>query len=376
MSVSINGTNGVTFNDGSLQKTSAQTGFRNRIINGDMRIDQRNAGAVHTPIANTYSVDRWNFQLSQASKVTAQRQPVTNPQQADNNTFCLVATVSSAYTVTASDYFLIGHFIEGFNCADLGWGTSGAKAVTLSFWTYSTIAGTFGGVFANSATSRSYPFTYQISSVNTWEKKTITLAGDTSGTWLTDNGIGIRLYFGLGVGSTYSAPAGSWTTGFLGATGATSIMGTAGAGFVITGVQLEAGSTATDFERRPIGTELALCQRYYDKSYSMNVAPGTNTLNGMVQGIMETYAGAWYQGGGSIRFTTEMRRAPDFNYRDHQGTLNRFTSFWTGSYGFNINPTVTLFVGTKAVSILETAGPSGGWSGSPLMCHYTADAEL
>ena len=163
MPTTIHGTNGITFNDGSTQNTRPAVGFRNRIINGDMRIDQRNAGAVHTPIANTYSVDRWNFQLSQASKVTAQRQPVTNPQQADNNTFCLVATVSSAYTVTASDYFIIGHFIEGFNCADLGWGTSGAKAVTLSFWTYSTIAGTFGGVFANSATSRSYPFTYQIS---------------------------------------------------------------------------------------------------------------------------------------------------------------------------------------------------------------------
>jgi hypothetical protein len=289
----------------------------------------------------------------------------------------LVATVSSAYTVTASDYFLIGHFVEGFNCADLGWGTSGAKAVTLSFWTYSTIAGTFGGVFANSATSRSYPFTYQISSVNTWEKKTITLAGDTSGTWLTDNGIGIRLYFGLGVGSTYSAPAGSWTTGFLGATGATSIMGTAGAGFVITGVQLEAGSTATEFERRPIGTELALCQRYYDKSYSTNVAPGAATANGMLNAISEDWAGTWYSGGGSIRFTTEMRRAPDFSYYDSAGTINRFSSLWTGAVGSGVNPSVTLYVSTKAVTISEgSGGPSGGRAGSPLVCHYTADAEL
>ena len=264
MSLSIHGTNGVTFNDGSVQATSALTGFRNRIINGDMRIDQRNAGAVHTPIANTYSIDRWNFQLAQASKLTAQRKTVTNPQQADNNTYLLNITSTSAYSVTSSDYFLLGQFIEGFNSADLGWGTSGAKSITISFWVYSSLTGTFGGSVQNSAIARSYPFSYTISSASTWEKKTITIAGDTSGTWVTDNGLGIRLYFGLGAGSTVSGTAGSWASAnYLSATGAVSVVGTNGATFDITGVQLEAGSTATDFERRPYGTELALCQRYY-----------------------------------------------------------------------------------------------------------------
>jgi hypothetical protein len=155
--------------------------------------------------------------------------------------------------------------------------------------------------------------------------------------------------------------------------------GTAGAddAVKITGVQLEAGSTATDFERRPIGTELALCQRYYDKSYSLNVAPGTATANGMLNAISEDWVGAWFSGGGSIRFTTEMRISPNFSYYDSAGTVNRFSSFWTGSVGFGINPSVTLYTSTKTVGILEGAGgPAGGRSGSPLVCHYTADAEL
>jgi len=315
MSLSIHGTNGVTFNDGSVQATSALTGFRNRIINGDMRIDQRNAGAVHTPIANTYSIDRWNFQLAQASKLTAQRKTVTNPQQADNNTYLLNITSTSAYSVTSSDYFLLGQFIEGFNSADLGWGTSGAKSITISFWVYSSLTGTFGGSVQNSAIARSYPFSYTISSASTWEKKTITIAGDTSGTWVTDNGLGIRLYFGLGAGSTVSGTAGSWASAnYLSATGAVSVVGTNGATFDITGVQLEAGSTATDFERRPYGTELALCQRYYQNrigdSYSCGAA-------GQAYSTSQAYA--------PTSFKQEMRSAPIINLATIGSTTNRIS---------------------------------------------------
>ena len=248
---------------GTAAITSGLTGFRNRIINGDMRIDQRNAGASVTPTNGSYTLDRWNFSLTQASKLTAQQVTISSPESAGNNNKSLKITSSSAYSIVSSDYFLLGQFIEGLNSSDLGWGTSGAKSVTLSFWVKSSLTGTFGGVFANSATARAYPFTYTISSANTWEQKTITASGDTSGTWLTDSGIGIRIYFGLGVGSDFNGTAGAWGGGKLGATGATSVVGTNGATWEITGVQLEAGSTATDFERRPIGTELALCQRYF-----------------------------------------------------------------------------------------------------------------
>ena len=238
-------------------------GTRNHIINGDMRIDQRNAGASGT--ASAYTVDRWQYYATQSSKGTWQQNAgsVTPPAGFTNY---LGFTSSSAYTVTASDVFQIAQYIEGFNVADLGWGTASARTVTLSFLVRSSLTGTFGGALVNSATNRSYPFSYSISSANTWEQKSITIAGDTTGTWLTNNGNGVQVNFALGVGSTYSGTSGSWAgTLYLSATGATSVVGTNGATFYITGVQLEPGSTATPFERRSFGQELSLCQRYFIK---------------------------------------------------------------------------------------------------------------
>jgi hypothetical protein len=245
---------------------SGFTGFRNRIINGDMRIDQRNAGASVTNALSGYTLDRWSANASQTSKFTIQQNAasVTPPTGFTNY---LGVTSSSSYTVAAGEEFDIRQLIEGYNAADLAWGTASAATVTLSFWIRSSLTGTFGGSVANGAFNRSYPFTYTISSSDIWEKKTITIAGDTSGTWLTTNGIGIYVFFGLGVGTTLSGTAGAWAgTGYISATGATSVVGTNGATFYITGVQFEAGSTATDFERRPIGTELAMCQRYFFKT--------------------------------------------------------------------------------------------------------------
>jgi hypothetical protein len=238
-------------------------GFRNRIINGDMRIDQRNAGASVTPANAGYTLDRWFFSLSQASKLTAQQDAGAVTLPAGFNDY-LGVTSSSAYTVGATELFLLRQAIEGFNTADLGWGTANAKTVTLSFWVRSSLTGTFGGSIFNSAADRFYPFSYTISSVNTWEQKSITIAGDTTGTWLVTNGIGVNVSFSLGTGSTRSGTAGSWGgTTFWSSTGATSVVGTNGATFYITGVQFEVGSVATPFERRPYGMELALCQRYY-----------------------------------------------------------------------------------------------------------------
>jgi len=264
MAVTIDGTNGVTFNDTSLQgAASSPYVLKNRIINGAMVIDQRNAGASVTPTNASYTLDRWFFSLSQASKLTCQQNAgsVTPPV---GFTKYLGITSSSAYSVGASELFVLRQSIEGFNVADLGWGTANAKTVTLSFQVYSSLTGTFGGTVRNSAGNRFYPYSYTVSTANTWTSISVTIAGDTSGTWATDNTSGIELMFSLGSGSTVSGTAGAWgSTAYYSATGATSVVGTNGATFYITGVQLEIGTTATPFERRLYNQELANCQRYF-----------------------------------------------------------------------------------------------------------------
>jgi hypothetical protein len=243
-------------------------GMVNRIINPGMVIDQRNAGAnvtITNTAANTYTLDRWSGYGSQASKYSIQQNAgsVTPPAGFTNY---LGVTSLSAYSIGSGDIFQLRQIIEGFNIADFAWGTASASAVTLSFKVYSSLTGTFGGSLQNSAETRCYPFTYTISAANTWTTINITIPGDTTGTWLTNNGAGIKLNLGLGVGSTYSGTAGAWAAGaYYSATGATSVVGTNGATFYITGVDLRKGTfTSTPaWDYRPYGTELALCQRYY-----------------------------------------------------------------------------------------------------------------
>jgi len=240
------------------------TGFKNRIINGAMVIDQRNAGASVTlpSTGGQYTLDRWTCASNNASKYSVQQNAgsVTPPVGFTNY---LGVTSLAATTVAAGDYYFLQQPIEGYNIADLAFGTVNAKTVTLSFWVRSSLTGTFGGALQAQGSTRNYPFGYSIPVANTWTQISITVAGDTSGTWFTTNGVGLNVFFGLGIGTTYSGTTGSWsTTNYISVTGATSVVGTSGATFYITGVQLEKGSTATSFDYRPYGTELQLCQRY------------------------------------------------------------------------------------------------------------------
>ena len=240
-------------------------GFKNRIINGAMVIDQRNAGAAWGTSINGYTVDRWALFTSVTGKINGgQNYNSITPPVGFKNYIGIQS--QSAYSLAAGDYFNFDHRIEGFNVADLEWGTASAATVTLSFWVRSSLTGAFGASLRNDAGNRSYPFLYTINAANTWEQKTVTIAGDTSGTWLTTNGLGILLTLTAGGGSTYTSSSGnSWqSANYFTVTGATSVVGTNGATFYITGVQLEKGSTATSFDYKPYGTELALCQRYFE----------------------------------------------------------------------------------------------------------------
>jgi hypothetical protein len=240
------------------------SGTRNRIINGDMRIDQRNAGASVT-VNNTsppfYGVDRFEALADPGNGVYTVQRSSTAPTGFNNS---LLATITTSST--SNGQYNIAQKIEGFNTAGLNFGTANASSVTLSFWVRSSLTGTFAGGLSNSAGDRSYVFTYSISAANKWEQKSVTNPGDTTGTWLSDNGIGIRVIFNLGSGTGQQAAAGSWTGSYAYATsGAVRLISTLNATFYITGVQLEAGTVATPFERRNFGQELQLCLRYYER---------------------------------------------------------------------------------------------------------------
>jgi hypothetical protein len=293
--------------------------MKNRIINGAMVISQSAAGAsVTQTTANLFPVDRFLVNGSVTSKFTAQQNAgsVTPPAGFINYVGC---TSSSAYSVGVAEAFSLQQRIEGLNIADLGWGTANAKTVTLSFWVRSSLTGTFGGSLRNSAQNRSYPFTYTINSANTWEFETITIAGDTSGTWLTTNGIGINVNLSLGAGSTLSGTAGSWAgSNFASATGATSVVGTNGATLYITGVQFEVGTQATSFEYRMYGTELMLCQRYY-QSFTVTSDWGNGSSYAMATGT----------------YLTEMRASPTATYTPSAGSILS-TSFNSKTYQFQL----------------------------------------
>jgi hypothetical protein len=294
MTMVISGSDGVTFPDSTNQFSGGAFSFKNRIINGDMRIDQRNAGAAVTTNA-AFPIDRF-IVINTTDGAFSAQQDSSVPAGFVNSV--KITTTTADGTLTTTQNLNIAQPIEGTNVSDLAWGTANAKTVTLSFWVRSSLTGTFGGSLRNSAVNRSYPFTYSISVADTWEQKSVTIAGDTSGTWLTTTGVGIYVAFALGAGPDRSGTAGAWAASDLrSATGATSVIGTLNATWYITGVQLEVGSVATPFERRPYGTELALCQRYLPEP----IVNGT-TIMGTALSNTSSYA--------RLTFTIPVRTPP------------------------------------------------------------------
>lgn len=296
MPVVINGDTGIT-QAGEFDSDSTM-GFKNRIINGEMDIDQRNAGASVNVTGNVYTLDRWNGGGVNDGVLAFQR-VADAPTGFVNSLRVTVSTADSS--LGATQYARVGQIIEGFNVSDFAGGTASAATVTFSFWVKSSLTGTFGGYLSSGDESRLYIFQYTINSASTWEKKTVTVTLPSSGTWATNSDAGFRAFFSLGAGSTYTNTANTWLTSYAQqASGNVNVINTLSATWQVTGVQLEKGSTATSFDFRSYGTELALCQRYYE----VIAIPAEALVAGYSSG---NGGGFKYQG---IKFSVEKRVAP------------------------------------------------------------------
>ena len=366
VAVTTGGTVAAAFNSNGLF-------FRNRIINGDMRIDQRNAGASVAVAAGASAFPTDRFELANNTDGAASGQQDSSVPSGFANSIKVTTTTADA-TLTTNQNLQFYQRIEGTNIADLGWGAAGALTVTLSFWVRSSLTGTFGASIRNGAFDRSYPFSYTISSANTWEYKTVTIPGDTTGTWLTTTGIGMLVTFGLGAGPDRSGTAGAWAaSNLIAPTGATSLIGTLNATWYVTGVQLETGSVATPFERRPYGTELMLCQRYYEKSYNIATVPGTATTSDYYQMTPLNPSVTNYYSAVAVIFSVSKRAAPTMSYWDLAGNASRITNFDAGNLNRTNNTnTVTSFSGYEKMATMVNVQTNGTLSGF----HWVAASEL
>lgn len=346
--------------------------FKNRIINGNMVIDQRNAGAAVTinSAGPTYTVDRWKTYNNTDAVYTVQ-QDSSAPAGFTNSVKLTVTTADSSLSAAQNAWYT--QAIEGYNIADLNFGSSNAKTVTMSFWVKSSLTGTFNASILNSATDRVYLSTYTINAANTWEQKTITIPGDQSGTWLTTNGVGMYVFFNLASGSNYVGTINTWNTSYVQATSGTSqVLSTLNATWAITGVQLEVGTQATTFTTAggSYGAELALCQRYYEKSYSIDTVPGTNTSVGQYLERATAQAGGF--SGSNILYVVQKRAAPTATFYRADGTV--------GSWNYNRSGTS----GTASVALADAGTYQGrlnmdtgsAWAATEIFGHYTLSAEL
>jgi hypothetical protein len=322
---------------------------RNKLINGDMRIDQRYAGAntVIPAYTATYVMDRWfgnaqpnasKFSMQQVNSANTSASNYESSSAPSGYANSMKVNSTTAMSVSTGEIYYVAQRIEGFNSYRLGWGAAGAKATTLSFWVKSSLTGTFGGSVVNSANDYCFPFSYTIVAANTWEQKFVSIPGPTSGSWKTDFNIGIQINFALATGSSYTATAGSWTgtANIFGATGQTNVLASQGNTWYLTGVQFEVGSTATNFEFRHQGTELAMCQRYYFKLM-------TSGNDGAIGSGYNDTTSTTYD---FVKFPVTMRANP---------TLSASGLKITGVYSpsLTINSTI---VGTDSATLISTTG--------------------
>lgn len=367
------GANTITFNGSTnvIGASSAST-MKNRIINGDMRIDQRNAGALYTTSGSgDYTLDRWSAKNLNSSGVFQTQQNLNSVTPPAGFNYYLGVKPSSSASTTSADCWYMQQLVEGYNVNDLAWGTSSAKPITISFWVYSSVTGTYGGFLANNAANRCYVYSYTINQSNTWQFITVTIPGDTTGTWAQTNGNGLFVTFCFGAGSNYTTTPGSWGgTLYRAPTGQASIMGSTSNVFYFTGVQVEVGSTATTFDFRHYQQELALCQRYFETSAS-GIAPVAGDSNFAFLGTNITGSSALMRF--SVRYVVTKRAA---------GSTITFYNPRSGGASGQITTSALDYSATTVANIqstgMEVQGTtnSGGAAGNGAYVTWTASSEL
>jgi hypothetical protein len=349
-------------------------GRRNLVINGEMQVSQR-VGTTATATANgSYIIDRFRTHVLGGGAYTVQ-QVTDTPAGFKNAAKVTITTADSS--IAAGDYYIMQYRMEGTDIGHLNCGTSDAETVTLSFWVKSSLTGNFGGAMRNAAADRNYPYLYNIAQANTWEKKSITLTLDTTGTWLATTGQGLVFMWDFGSGTTFQGTADQWQAGnFHSAGSQVKLIATNSSTWYVTGVQLEIGSTATDFEHKSFGEELSLCKRYFEKSYDYDVVPGTNTIVG-------THASGGNNAGtttswvavNSYIFATEKRDNPTMVAYDTAGTAGKITRFHYGAADVHgQNPVFNAIGTTNFDGYSSGTGGSAAESGTRL--HFTATSEL
>jgi hypothetical protein len=331
--------------------------FRNKIINGAMEIDQRNSGSAVT-ISDQYTLDRWSAYENTDGSFTVQRS--TDAPTGFSNSLLASITGADSSLTTNQQMIPCRQWLEGTMIEDLAWGTASAKPITVSFWVKSSVTGTYGFTISNDAGDRVYGQTYTISAANTWEYKTATISGPTGGTWPNTTGRGAIITWSLGAGSDVTiASNGSWITPasasvVYAVVGQTNVVATNGASWQITGVQLETGSVATPFELRPFGTELAMCQRYFQSfGNGVNGTTGDSCIGtGMFYTASEIIVTA--------EFKVIMRAVPTYScttvtdgFRYHRAGSN--TRVNTLSYVGSSSTSASIF-GSLSVPVSGTAG--------------------
>jgi hypothetical protein len=345
---------------GLLDNSTQTYGMKNRIINGDMRINQRAYGSTAISTDPVYTLDRWRNSASGGGAFSSEQSTIA-PANFVNSLKLTVTTVDSS--ITSAEYYAFQQIIEGYNIADFGFGTANAKPVTLSFWVRSSLTGTYGLTVGNSDVSRTYTMMYSIPVADTWTYITLSFPGDTSGTWLTTNGIGMWLLFILADGSgRQTATTNAWKGTFGETTSAqTPWIATNGATFYITGVQLEVGSTATQFDYRPYGTELAMCQRYYFKSGANAQGNANYQAHGAGGNQSSNTSGNIF-----VPFKQTMRVTPTLSYGGNLGVTA------AGSY-VTLTNFAASYGGTDS-TMLQTNHPAVGSAGQGLVLMSNADA--